>query len=196
MLNLSNPIVFTQDEQNIISAVMASGKSGSNMWKEAALSPIKHRISLHTLKEQGCRCAFCESLLVQGTTAIEHIASKGKHPKFTFEPLNLVSACGRCNSSTIKGQKETIIQPENADYCQNSFLIVHPRLDGQDIDIKFTDETRIAFDKPNCTQKGLDTIAFFHWDDDDARYTRLLNANRANIPMNIQRYAASVSTYK
>lgn len=196
MLKLSNPIVFTQDEQNVISTVMASGKSGPNMWKEAVLRPIKHRISQHTLEEQGCRCAFCEALLVQGTTAIEHIAPKGKHPKFTFEPLNLVSACGRCNSTTIKGQKETIIQPENTHYSKNSFLIVHPRLDGQDVDIKFTDDTRIAFDKQNCTQKGLDTIAFFHWDDEDARLTRLLNAKRANIPINIQQYAALVSTYK
>ena len=196
MLKLSNPIVFTQDEQNVISAVMASGRSGSDMWKEDVLKFIKHRISQHTLEEQSCRCAFCEALLVQGTTAIEHIAPKGKHPQFTFEPLNLVSACGRCNSTAIKGQKETIIHPVNNDYCKNTFVIVHPRLDGQDIDIKFTDDTRIAFDKQNCTQKGLDTIKFFHWDDEDARFTRLLNANRANIPMNIQQYAALVSTYK
>ena len=196
MLKLSNPIVFTQDEQNVISAVMASGRSGSDMWKEDVLKFIKHRISQHTLEEQSCRCAFCEALLVQGTTAIEHIAPKGKHPQFTFEPLNLVSACGRCNSAAIKGQKETIILPVNADYCKNSFVIVHPRLDGQDVDIKFTDDTRIAFDKQNCTQKGLDTITFFHWDDEDARLSRLLNANRANIPMNIQQYAALVSTYK
>ena len=196
MLKLSNPIVFTQDEQNVISAVMASGRSGSDMWKEDVLKFIKHRISQHTLEEQSCRCAFCEALLVQGTTAIEHIAPKGKHPQFTFEPLNLVSACGRCNSTAIKGQKETIIHPVNNDYCKNTFVIVHPRLDGQDVDIKFTDDTRIAFDKQNCTQKGLDTIKFFHWDDEDARFTRLLNANRANIPMNIQQYAALVSTYK
>lgn len=196
MLKLSNPIVFTQDEQNVISAVIASGKSGSDMWKEAVLRPIKHRISQHTLEEQGCRCAFCEALLVQGTTEIEHIAPKGKHPKFTFEPLNLVSACGRCNSPIIKGQKETIIHPENTDYSQNSFLVVHPRLDGQDVDIKFTDDTRTAFDKPNCTPKGLYTIEFFHWDGEDARYIRLLNANRANIPTDIQQYAALVSTYK
>lgn len=84
----------------------------------------------------------------------------------------------------------------NTDYSQNSFLIVHPRLDGLDVDIKFTDDTRIAFDKQNSTQKGLDTIAFFHWDDEDARLTRLLNANRANIPIDIQQYAALVSTYK
>lgn len=196
MLKLSNPIVFTQDEQNVISAVMASGRSGSDMWKKDVLKSIKHRISQHTLEEQSCRCAFCEALLVQGTTAIEHIAPKGKHPQFTFEPLNLVSACGRCNSTAIKGQKDTIIHPVNNDYCKNSFVIVHPRLDGQDVDIKFTDNTRVAFDKQNCTQKGLDTIAFFHWDEEDARLTRLLNAGRANIPINIQQYAALVSTYK
>ena len=196
MLKLSNPIVFTKAEQDVISTVKASGKSGPDMWKDDVLKPIKNTISQHTLEEQGCRCAFCEALLVKGTTAIEHIAPKGKHPKFTFEPLNLVSACGRCNSTAIKGQKETIIHPVNTDYSQNSFAIVHPRLDGLDVDIKFTDDTRIAFDKQNCSQKGLDTIAFFHWDDEDARLTRLLNANRANIPINIQQYAALVSTYK
>ena len=168
MLKLSNPIVFTQDEQNVISAVMASGRSGSDMWKEDVLKSIKHRISQHTLEEQSCRCAFCEALLVQGTTAIEHIAPKGKHPQFTFEPLNLVSACGRCNSTAIKGQKETIIHPVNNDYCKNTFLIVHPRLDGQDVDINFTDATSIAFDKQKCTKKGLDPIKFFHIADEDA----------------------------
>lgn len=196
MLKLSNPIVFTPAEQTVVSEVMASGKSGPEMWKETILFPIKHRISEHTLVEQGCRCAFCETLLVQGTTAIEHIAPKGKHRMFTFEPLNLVSACGRCNAPGVKGQKETINLPATPIYYQNSFSIVHPRLDEKDVDIKFTDDTRVAFDKPNCTQKGLDTIAFFHWDDEDARLTRLMNSNRANIPLNIQQYAALVSTYK
>lgn len=196
MLDLNNPIVYSPEEEASIQAIMATGKSGNDMWSNEASKELKHRISFHTIMEQGCRCAFCEALLVQGTTAIEHIVPKGKHRRFTFEPLNLVTACGRCNSTTIKGQKDTINSPENPVYSSNSFLIVHPRLTHPDTEIKFTDDTKTVFDKPNCSQLGLDTISFFKWDDEDAVYTRLLNSSRANIPVDVQRFALLISTYK
>lgn len=196
MINLNNPVSFTKDEQSIIDSVLASGKSGLDMWKDSSVKKIKNKVSVHTIKEQECRCAFCEALLVQGTTAIEHIAPKGLHKKFTFEPLNLVSACGRCNSTRIKGEKETMKLPELANYKSNVFNIVHPRLDNPDKEIVFTDASRTVFDKSNCSAKGIITIDFFHWDDEDAVITRLQNANRAGIPNSIRQYALLVSTYK
>lgn len=196
MINLNNPVSFTKDEQSIIVSVLASGKSGLDMWKDSSVKKIKNKVSVHTIEEQECRCAFCEALLVQGTTAIEHIAQKGLHKKFTFEPLNLVSACGRCNSTRIKGEKETMKLPEVANYKSNVFNIVHPRLDEPDNEIVFTDASRTIFDKPNCSAKGIFTIEFFCWDDEDAVITRLQNANRAGIPNSIRQYALLVSTYK
>lgn len=196
MINLNNPVTFTKSEQSIIDSVLASGKSGPDMWKDNSVKDIKHKISVHTIEEQECRCAFCEALLVQGSTAIEHIAPKGLHRLFTFKPLNLVSACGRCNSTRIKGEKETMKLPEVANYESNVFNIVHPRLDNPDNEIVFTDASRTIFDKPNCSKKGIFTIDFFCWDDEDAVFTRQLNANRAGIPNNIKQYALLVSTYK
>lgn len=195
MLDLNNPIVYTDEEKAIIDTIMASGKSGKDMWN-ATPKELKNRISIHTIEEQGCRCAYCEALLLQGTTEIEHFVSKGKHRRFTFEPLNLFSVCKRCNSPAVKGQKETIKTPEKSEYSSNDFLIVHPRLANPDNEIKFINDKRVYFDKPNCTQLGLDTISFFKWDDMDAVSNRIINSNRAGIPMNIQEYALLVSTYK
>lgn len=195
MLNLMNPIVFTNDEQSTINK-LTSYESGDAMWKDNSIKNIKHRISEFTIKEQKCRCAYCECLLVQGTTAIEHIAPKSKYRQFTFEPLNLISVCGRCNSVAIKGQKDTIIPPLNMNYRQNSFSIIHPYLDNPDNEICFIDTDRIVFDKQRCSPKGLETIAFFHWEDEDAIYSRSLNSIRKNVPKDIVEYAALVSTYK
>lgn len=196
MLNLNNPITYTAEELTTIDSITRAGGTGSDMWDNAKAKPIKHRISVHTIVEQQCRCAYCETLLMQGSTQIEHFAHKGNHPRFTFEPQNLVSACVRCNSSAIKGQKETMVLPKKPVYNQNSFLYVHPRLDNPDNEIVFTDETRTVFDTNRCTQKGKATIDFFHWNDMDAIASRFMNKDRSTIPIDVQQYAMVISTYK
>ena len=195
MLYLTNPISFTPQELAEIKSLINSGKTGPEMW-QAVGNSIKHNISIHTLIEQNCRCAFCEAILTQGIAEIEHVAPKGKHRLFTFEPMNLVTSCKRCNAPQIKGQRDTVNTPCNSVYINNTFKIAHPRINTQDSEIRFTDNSRTTFDKKNCTQLGKDTIDFFHWDDPDAIMTRLLNSNRANFSVDVINYAVLVSTYK
>ena len=91
---------------------------------------IKHKISTHTLQNQGCRCAYCERILERGGVQIEHIAPKDSNENFCYEPYNLVSSCGICNAIANKGAKDTILPPKNNNYVNNNFKIVHPYFDG------------------------------------------------------------------
>jgi len=196
MLDLNNPIVYSVDETATINAVKSTGKSGPDMWADRSVYEIKHHISEHTLEEQGCQCAYCEVLLEKGTTSIEHFVPKSRHREFTFEPLNLISACGRCNATAIKGSKETIIGVANPIYASNTFKIVHPRLDNPNDHICFQDNQRTIFDKDHCTQLGLDTIEFFQWDNLDACLVRVQTAAVRNLPIEIKKLVAEISTYK
>lgn len=205
MLNLNNPVQYTQKELEHISSLMSRTSpdgtlvSGPDMWKDGktATKSLKRKISLHTINHQECRCAYCESLLSAGSVAIEHFAPKEHYRDFTFEPLNLTSACSRCNSTTIKGAKNTIKGTVKADYASNMFTIVHPYLcPNPDKEIVFTDDTRTTFDRAKCSKLGLATIDFFQWDNEDARLTRLKEAAIRNLPFNKAKLLMEITTYK
>lgn len=196
MLDLNNPIVYSVDETATINAVKSTGKSGPDMWADRSVYEIKHHISEHTLEEQGCQCAYCEVLLEKGTTSIEHFVPKSRHREFTFEPLNLFSVCGRCNSTAIKGSKETINGVLNPNYESNTFKIVHPRIDNPDTHIRFQNADRTMFDKERCTQLGLDTIEFFQWDNMEAFLGRVKAAAVRDFSFEIKKLIAEISTYK
>lgn len=196
MLDLNNPIAYNADELTTINKLMATGQSGPDMWNDGRSYDIKHHISEHTLTEQGCLCAYCECLLEKGTTSIEHFVPKSRHREFTFEPLNLTSACGRCNATAIKGSKETILGMFSPNYTSNSFKIVHPRLDNPDTHICFQDDERTMFDKARCSQLGLATIAFFKWDNLDAALARIQTAAIRKLPINIRQLISEITTYK
>lgn len=190
------PVSFTEEEQNLINKIYETGKSGPDMWNESSLKAIRNKISRVTLTNQQCYCAFCEGRLEAGTTAIEHIVPKGKHREFTYEPKNLVSACGRCNSTRIKGGKETLIGPLNPIYSLNRFKIVHPILDEPDEHIVFKDEDRIIFDLNNCSQLGKDTIKFFKLEEINATEKRAMSAFMRKQPSDMVKLVEEISTYK
>lgn len=203
MLNLNNPIVYTDEEKKLVAKMLEvkkgeEAKTGSEIWEIGTkeVKALKGRISEWTLTEQKARCAYCERMLEQGTVFIEHFVPKSKHREFVFEPENLFSACGRCNYSGIKGSKETIDSPLQPDYRKNVFKIVHPYIDDTDKEIVFTDETRTVFDKSKCTKRGLDTIDFFHWDDMDAVLNRAKEAQFRNEPEDMKKYVMLISTYR
>lgn len=196
MLNLNNPVSFTIDEQNHISNVLKPlGKKG---WSkgDCKTKKIKHKISVHTLYHQGCRCAYCERILEKGGVQIEHIAPKESNENFCYEPLNLVSSCSVCNAIANKGSKDTILAPKHGNYVNNNFTIVHPYLDDPDIHIKYQDPERILFDKALCTPKGLNTIDIFNWDTVNASTARTIIARSRNIPINIAQLILEISLYK
>ena len=199
MLNLSNTVTFSQEEENHIQAIYATGLSGPEMWKknDEKTKAIKHKISEFTLSNQEGRCVYCESLLRKGESAIEHFAPKKAHREFTFHPMNLFSACGCCNSTSVKGEKDTITSnPVSLQYEDNDFSIVHPLLDNPDDHIKFIDADRTIFDLAVCTQKGLDTIAFFDWNSYTSRIDRVNKAATKHIPLDLIRLIQDISTYK
>lgn len=101
--------------------------------KEDCVSKFKEEIKGKLLQNQGGKCAYCGLPLEDRSPQIDHIAPKGGlvrrlHPECTFHPINLVYACHHCNSTSCKGQKNTV-RNKNGDYRQWSFRLVHPYLD-------------------------------------------------------------------
>lgn len=172
--------------------------TGSEIWEinTKAEKALKHRISKRTLWEQDCRCAYCECMMVKGNCFIEHFVPKSLHREFVYEPENLTSSCGRCNCTGIKGHKETLDSTLNTTYNLNQFKIVHPYIDQPDQHIIFKDAERTVFDKARCSPKGLATIEFFHWDDDDAILARQREVRTLGYPSTKRNYILKISTYK
>lgn len=203
MLKLNRAIKFTPREQEVISALMSLKKgdkllTGSEIWEvnNKAEKALKHRISKRTLWEQNCRCAYCECMMVQGNCFIEHFVPKSLHREFVYEPENLTSSCGRCNCTGIKGHKETLNSTLSTVYNLNQFKIVHPYIDQPDQHIVFKDAERTVFDKARCSPKGLATIEFFHWDDDDAIFARQREVRTLGFPTTKRNYILKISTYR
>lgn len=197
MLDLNNnSITYTASEQSVIDAVLSSKITGSQRWNDSRMKSIKNSINRCCLKEQQCYCAFCEGLVNEGDAPIEHISPKGLTPDFVFEPQNLVVSCTRCNSPKIKGEKATIIGAVNPVYANNSFCIVHPRLDNPNQHILFQDTDRTVFDEPNCSQKGQDTISFFQWNNLNAYRARVAAAATKRLSFDQKKLLNEISTYK
>lgn len=205
MLNLTTPVVYNQEEKDHIKSLygMKDAKghplSGRQMWDKGDVDTksVKRHINQHCLYYQRCRCAYCERLLQKGENFIEHFVPKGLYREFTFEPLNLSVACTRCNSTSIKGERDTINnKPAQMKYRSNEFKIVHPYLDDTDKHIIFNDETRTTFDKDKCSKLGLATIEFFQWDAIDARLKRLTESPYILTDDEVVEMIRTISTYK
>lgn len=125
MLNLSKSVIYDRAQKDHVKALVerlgksitSGGRSirvnGPFLWglQDADTKAIKHSLSFRTLKYQFCRCAFCEVLLRDGDADLEHIVPKSRHGEYTYEPLNIVSSCGSCNSKRKKGDTDTVKLP-------------------------------------------------------------------------------------
>lgn len=196
MLNLTCPVIFDDNQISTISQIMSDHVSGRERWSCGKSKSIKNHISVHCLSEQECYCAFCEGLVNEGDAPIEHISPKGLTPDFVFEPDNLVVSCTRCNSTTIKGERPTIIDPVVPVYHDNEFCIVHPRLDNPDEHIIFQDEQRTIFELPRCSEKGRATIEFFRWNNINAYRARVAAAATRGLVLDQLKLIYEISTYK
>jgi uncharacterized protein (TIGR02646 family) len=209
-LNPSKAVGFTATQQAHITSLMSKlnsakvigGKSitigGTYLWglQDKMTNRIKHRISLRTLLNQDRRCAFCDAILLVGSTHIEHIVPKGLHGEYTFEPLNLVSSCASCNSPSKKGESETVKTPLATRYCDNQFLIVHPYLDNPEDHIRYKDDLKIELDYANCSQKGQATIDLFDWDNLWEQNNRVAIARTRDFDKATLAEIIAISTYK
>lgn len=199
MLNLYKSVTFSYKEYLHIQSIQTKGLSGPIMWgiNDKQAKSIKHHISEFTLKNQKGRCVYCECILRKGDTSIEHFAPKESHREFTFHPKNLFSACGCCNSSSVKGRKDTISSsPKFMQYQKNYFSIIHPLLDNPDDHIKYKDPNKTILDWNACTQKGQKTILFFDWLTYPAYLDRVTISKTRHIPLNINLLIQEISTYK
>ena len=125
-----NEITITEAIQQAVNAYNIPG--GWDV-KEDCVSQFKEEIKTKLLQNQGGKCAYCGLPLKDRSPEIDHIAPKGGkvhrlHPECTFLSINLVYACHHCNSTSCKGQKDTV-KNKNGDYNQWSFKLVHPYLD-------------------------------------------------------------------
>lgn len=196
MLKLTHPVIFDNNQLLTIRQIISEHNSGKKRWSSGKAKSIKNHISVHCLSEQRCYCAFCEGLVNEGDAPIEHISPKGLTPEFVFEPNNLVVSCTRCNSTTIKGERPTIIGDVVPIYQDNDFCIVHPRLDNSDEHIIFQDEQRTIFELPRCSEKGLATIKFFRWDNINAFRARVAAASTRGLDLDQLKLIYEISTYK
>ena len=197
MLNLNDPIRYTPTEKAHVDAVMKPQKS--NGWKDQKdlTKGIKDRICKHTIIAQGGRCAYCETPLLRGAYAIEHIAPKGLYGEFSYEPYNLVTSCTSCNSTANKGEEDTVIAPVNRrDYIDNEFKMVHPYFDNPDDHLKYIDPEKTMFDMPNCSPKGQFTINMFHWNDTWAYNQRVVNSRTRDLPIKVLKLVTEIVTYR
>ena len=197
MLNLFDPVIYTADEQSFVDGTLKPLKEEA--WKDQKVKTksLKNRISTHTIIAQGSRCAYCESPLVKGAHAIEHIAPKGLYGMFSFEPYNLVTACTSCNSPHNKGEKDTVNRPVNWwDYAANRFKIVHPYFDNPNDHFKYLDADKTMFDTPSCTAEAQETIKMMHWDETWAYSQRVRNARTRDIPIEVLKLVGEIATYR
>ena len=197
MLTLIDPIRYTEEELAHVNCVLKPMKEAG--WKDQKenTKSLKHRISEHTIVAQGCRCAYCESVLLRGAQAIEHVAPKGIYGEFCFEPFNLVTVCTSCNSTSNKGEVDTVKAPvNNADYTANRFKMVHPYFDNPEEHFKFIDNDKTLFDKTNSSPEAIFTINMMHWDEQWAYRQRIVNARTRDLPRDVLKMVSEIVTYR
>lgn len=197
MLNLFDPVIYTADEQSYVDGILKPLKGKA--WDDTTIKTkkLKNHISTHTIIAQGGRCAYCESPLLKGSLAIEHIAHKGKYGEFCFEPYNLVTACTSCNSPGNKGENDTIKGLVNRRYyADNRFIIVHPYFDNPNDHFKYIDSDKTMYDTIHCSAEAQETIKMMHWDETWAYNQRVRNVRAKDIPTNVLDLVGEISTYR
>jgi uncharacterized protein (TIGR02646 family) len=137
---------------------------------------VKDKIKYILNYYQGNKCAYCGLSLGETSDGeIEHIAPKGRHPQFTFTPLNLALSCHLCNGPTKKFTKETISKLDiNYRLCE--YTIVHPYFDDPQEHFEWVANGRKVLISSR-TLKGRKSIEIFHLDStahNEARAKKLL----------------------
>jgi uncharacterized protein (TIGR02646 family) len=163
MLNIANRISLSKRAKRAIRNHWkeSGGVLDSKSWAKIP-NPVKSEISEKLLHNQALKCAYCERYLYAKRPEIDHFAHKGMFPRFSFNPTNLFYSCNHCNSSGMKGQKNTVAISHDR-YHLVTFKIVHPYRDNPEDHIRFRDHDRIDLDVANCTYKGKRTIVFFKY---------------------------------
>lgn len=126
-------------------------------WKKPIYKPIKDRIREYYFDLQNKTCCYCRLPINDGTDniEIEHIIDKNRRVDFTFEMLNLIISCHKCNFNKSRKAVMNVCPPKNT-YPNNgvTFNIIHGHYDNYFDHINFlADSTYHAL-----TNKGTFTI--------------------------------------
>jgi len=148
---------------------------------------LKDKIKAELKSIQSGYCAYCGILfMVRGGESHihrEHILAKNteRYRKFTFEPLNLVLACSRCNGFDFKGTKDYVTY-YNDNYSLILVSIVHPHLDN--IEHHLTSDNSVFVEAVNNSPKGIKTIIEFQLNEEAMLYLRgtHIKANNIEVP--------------
>lgn len=205
MLKLSKPYNYTKDEWQHVNTVLrpyAQANSGKKAWEKSdnQTNAIKNNISTHTLIQQNCRCAYCESIITGGAQ-LDHFLPKQEYKEYCYEPKNLLTGCTVCNMY-LKKAGDPLVPPKVARYEQNKFRIVHPYFNDPSFHIKYINDDRIHIDINNCTTLGKETVDIFNMDTLQAEAQRSINLTveralkNGDITIDILKLARVVSTYK
>jgi uncharacterized protein (TIGR02646 family) len=132
MINqLTNRFILTNAQRNTLSNMLPFNRED---WESNTNAIIEIRTSINNQlrRYQQGKCCYCGLIYDEtGRGEIEHIAPKKgrirEYPEFSFHELNLAISCQLCNSSTMKGEYNPIIN-YNIQYQNCTFSIVHPYL--------------------------------------------------------------------
>lgn len=157
---ITNPIVFTQMEQQLIDNKKNSTNFSSDSWGDDDISGLRERIKTYYLTIQNNKCPYCMQLISSNNGRlwdIEHIIPRANVANFMFEPLNLCVACVDCNGrksdKRITSSRAQVRYPRN----YNQYHIVHPHFDEYDDNILII---RQGYYYVAMESKGEKTIEF------------------------------------
>ncbi len=162
------------------------------VWTSSAVSDIKEEIHNQLIRIQSDNCCYCGLRLNEGGRAeIEHIANKGgvKRPKyieFVFTKKNLAIACQFCNSSSKKGQIDTLLNVDSANYENCTFKIVHPYFDNPNIHYEWS-KGKFEILISAISDEGKESIKLFGLDSEAHTFAR---AKQAMFDEKLSKYRA------
>ena len=101
----------------------------------------KNQFKSELLKNQNYRCGYCEQLLKEGTSHIEHIKPKSKFPNLKFTSSNMIVCCSSISDCAHhKGDKyiDNFVSPyENPNaYFKHSYSGELFSMKGEDVRFK------------------------------------------------------------
>lgn len=165
MINqLTQTYTLTPQQQAVVNGLMPFTR---DTWESYAAAGIRAIIGDQLRIFQNGKCCFCGLYYDEtGGGQIEHIAPKKarpqEYPGFSFEPLNLAMACQLCNSSTMKGQYNSIAVYNN-NYANCTFRIVHPYIDNHTLHYKWSNGLlRVLIS--GISNEGRESIRLFKLD--------------------------------
>lgn len=122
-----------------LAATALNGPRGRfRQWPSKAKDVVAYKNEIRSWAKRNQRglCAYCDLPLGRGprrTDELDHFIPKGKyqedHPSISFDPFNLVLACGYCNTRQKKSFDPTVGGLKSARIRSNQFTILNPYFD-------------------------------------------------------------------